>query len=131
MHATHHHLAELFGVASILTLGCGPSGSTEPTIGAVDVTVSTTSADVDIDPDGYAVSVDNGPGQAVGVNATLTIGALATGNHLVRLDGMAGNCSVNGPNPLSFEMRAGKAAASVSFTVFCVGAISGAGSWDY
>jgi hypothetical protein len=132
MHAAHHQLAApLLGVASILTLGCGLPGSTEPTLGAVDVTVSTTSADVDIDPDGYALSVDGGAGRAVGVNAHVTIDALRAGNHLVRLDGMASNCSVNGPNPLSFEMPTGRAAAPVSFAVFCLGANSGARDWDY
>jgi hypothetical protein len=132
MHGTHHHLAApLFGVASVLTLGCGLSGSTAPRTGAIDVTVATTSADADVDPDGYMLSVDAGPRRTVGVNATVTIDALPAGNHLVQLDGMASNCSVNGPNPLSFEMRAGKASSPVSFTVFCVGATSGAGGWDY
>jgi hypothetical protein len=132
MRATHGYLAATFlGFAAILTLGCDDStGPAQPTTGAIQITVSTAGATVDIDPDGYTLSIDRGPGQAVAVNAAVTIGALSSGKHHVRLDGLASNCSVNGSNPRSVEVIAGQSAAPLSFAVSCF-APSGGGGWDY
>ncbi len=52
----------------------------------------------DLDPDGYSVSVDAGPGQALGTNGTITI-TTAAGDHIVELSAVANNCVVNGDNP--------------------------------
>lgn len=82
--------------------------------------VSTAGASIDLDPDGYALSVDGEPGRAVGVNAIVVFVALPAGNHLVRLDGLAPNCSVSGSNPRSVEAIAGKAASHISFSVSCI-----------
>ena len=105
MRVTSYYLGATFlGLAAILTLGCDdsrpPAG---PVTGAIEITVATASASIDIDPDGYSLSIDGGPGLPVGVNAAVTIGALPTGKHLVRLDGVAPNCSVSGTNPRSRE----------------------------
>ena len=118
MRITRYHLATLVGLAAMLTLGC--SDSTGPTTTSVLVTVLT--AGTEADPDGYTLSIDDGPGQAVGVNATVTIDGLPTGNHLFRLDGLASNCSVSGTNPRSVDVIAVNAASpiSVSFSVSCL-----------
>lgn len=120
MRITHCYLAATFlGLAAILTLGC--DNSTGPTTGAIAVTVSTAGANIDLDPDGYTLSIDGGPGQAVAVNAAVTIADLPTGNHLVRLDGLAPNCSVSGTNPRSVDVIASSDASSpVSFSVSCM-----------
>jgi hypothetical protein len=132
MCATYGYLAATFlGLAVIVTVGCDDStGPALPTTGAIEITVST-SANIDIDPDGYALSIDGGPGQAVGVNATVMISALPSGKHLIRLDGLAPNCSVTGTNPRSVDVIADEAASPVSFSVSCRATTDGAGGWDY
>ena len=125
--------ATFLGLAGILTLGCGDStGPPAQTTGVVVISVSTSSTSIDVDPDGYTLSIDGQPGQAVGVNAFLTIRAVLQGTHLLRLDGVASNCSVRGPNPLSVYVFPDKAPSPVTFSVSC-GAKGGGGEggWDY
>jgi hypothetical protein len=131
MRATQGYLAATFlGFAAILTLGCDDStGPAQPT-GAIQITVSTKGANIDIDPDGYTLRLDGGPGRTVAVNAAVRIGLVPSGTHLVRLDGLASNCSVDGPNPRSVEVIAGESASPLSFAVSCV-VPSGGGGWDY
>lgn len=136
MRITHYLAATLFGLAAILTLGCDDStGPAAPTTGTIVVTVSTVSDNTNVDPGGYILSIDGGPGEAVGINASVTIGALPRGNHLVRLDGLASNCSVSGTNPRSVNVIALNTASpiAVAFSVSCsaAGGSSGAGDWDY
>ena len=113
--------ATVLGLAAILSLGC--DDSTGPTTGAIRVAVSTSGANSDVDPDGYTVSIDGGPTQTIGLNTAVTIANLPPGNHLVRLDGLALNCSIAGTNPLSVDVITGGKASSpvsVSFSVSCV-----------
>ena len=129
---TDHYATAFLGLTAVLTLGCGDSTvpvAPPPLTGAIEVTVLTESASVDVDPDGYTLSVDGGSSQSVGVNSTVTIGALATGSHLLRLDGLAANCSASGGNPRSIDVIAERA-SPVSFSVTCV-TTTGKGDWDY
>ena len=73
----------------------------------------------DLDPDGYTVTVDGGPGQAVGLNGTVTFTGLAEGDHTVALSGVAGNCTVGGANPRTVAVPFG-GTASTAFAVACV-----------
>ena len=111
--------AILLGFSIILSSGCShePTASTS---GAIAVTVATAGAnsDLDLDLDGYTLSVDSGPAQAVWVNATVTIGDLPTGSRLVRLDGVASNCAVDGTNPRTVNVAFG-VTAEVVFTIRC------------
>ena len=125
----HHHLAAL-AAASVLSMGC-ERGPSEPTTGAIAVTVATASADVDLDPDGYTLSVDGGPSTAVGVNGTVTIDAVPRGGHLVRIDGLAANCAVSGPNQVWVDLSGSTATAPAAFAVFCWTPNGGVGPWDY
>jgi hypothetical protein len=130
-----HYLATAFlGVAAILTLGCGDSTaavSAPPPTGAIEITVSTAGAITDIDPDGYFLSIDEGPKQSVRVDATVRIDGVRLGTHLVRLDGLAANCAVDGANLRSVDVIADAATSTVSFAVSCLPNDSGAGEWDY
>ena len=132
MRATQGYLAAtLLGLAAVLTPGC--HDSTEPAVtatGAIEITVSTAGETVDIDPDGYTLSIDGGRGRAVAVNAAVTIGALPRGKHLVRLDGLAPNCSVDGASVSSVEVITDAGTSRVSFSVSC-GPTSEGGGWDY
>lgn len=138
MRVSHNYITLTFlGLAAILTLGCrdstGPLGpTTEPATGAIEVSVSTTvSSDSDVDPDGYTLSIVGASDHGVGVNGSLSIGALPIGVYLVRLHGLAPNCSVRGTNPLAVRVTADTAATRVSFSVSCSKAGDGAGDWDY
>jgi len=124
--------ASFLALAAIMTVGCGDSnGPVAPTTGAIRITVSTTSAIIDIDPDGYYLTIDGGPVHFVGVNSTWTVAALPIGSHLVRLDGLAQNCGVNGANPLSVYVTTDKPPSPASFSVACLTLKTEPGPWDY
>ncbi|MFL5561399.1 MAG: metallophosphoesterase, partial [Gemmatimonadaceae bacterium] len=82
------------------------------------LTVATSTTGTTLDPDGYAVSVDGGAGQAITVNGSVTFAGLVPGTHSVALSGVASNCSVTGANPQSVGITAG-ATTSASFSVTC------------
>src|SRR6476620_9093818 len=122
MRITHHHSAALVGFAAMMTLGC--DASTAPKTGAIKITISTAGASIDVDPDGYSLSIDGRLSTVIGPNDVITIGDLAPGNYLVRLEGLATNCSVTGNNPVSVDVVDGDKSASpvgVAFSVSCIG----------
>ncbi len=84
--------------------------------GSLEVRTVTTGSPVD--PSGYTVRVDGGAALAIGSNATRTVDALAAGPHAVALGGIAGNCSVDGENPLEVTVAASQI-ATVTFAVTC------------
>jgi hypothetical protein len=69
-------------------------------------------------PAGYQVALDGNPPQTIGVNATLTIADLESGDHLVLLTGLGTDCGVTGSNPLSLQL-APNATARAEFAVAC------------
>ena len=84
-----------------------------PTTGSILLTMSTTGALPD--PDGYLVTIENGPAAAMGVNDTHLFNGLAPGSHKVVITGIAPNCSQYlpdqvtaivgaGPDPLAFTL---------------------------
>ncbi len=104
--------AALFGVGT--SAGCKDAPG--PTIGAARVTVTTVG--LDLDSDGYIVSVDGEPRRAVGLVDAVTLRELATGAHTLALGGVAANCAVGGDNPRTMTVTAGDTAA-VAFAVGC------------
>src|SRR6266571_3659050 len=99
--------------------GCGdstPVGIAGPTTGVLQVTVSTSGAD--IPANGYTVSVDSAAGQAVTVNGALTISGLKVSTHSVTLYGIAANCALSGVNTRAVDVIAGDTVA-VAFAVGC------------
>ena len=87
-----------------------------PATGTLRVTTHTSGPEQDAD--GYAVSVDDGTGQPIGLSATLDVANLAAGAHNVQLTGAAANCSVAGNNPRSATVPEG-GVVEVTFTVTC------------
>jgi hypothetical protein len=123
---------ELSGVAANCEVGGqNPRAITVPAGGTVNVpfaitcaagtgtlAVRTVSTGSPADASGYTVTVDDGAPVAIGVNATRTIDGLAPGSHAVLLDGIAGNCAVQGQNPVNVTITA-EATAELEFAVQC------------
>jgi len=129
MRITRFHFAATFiPVGAILTLGCfDPMTTPSLADGSIEITMATVGANIDLDPDGYTLSVDGGSRQPVDANATVKIAALSTGHHLVQLDGVASNCSVAGTNPRSVDVLSDDRATSpvaVLFSVSCVARVA-------
>jgi hypothetical protein len=107
-------------LAAILTAGCADSSApTSQQAGAIKISVTTTSTGGDIDPDGYLLGVDNAPGQAIAVDTELSLSGLPIGRHLVRLEGLAVNCAVDGYNPVSVDVTSRTSPTPVRFSVTC------------
>jgi len=89
-------------------------------LAAIRVTVTTTG--VDPDPDGYSVTAD-GPGGirsgTVAPNGAIVIDRLIEGRYTVTLNGLAGNCTVDGPSAVMVTATWG-VTADVAFAVTCV-----------
>ena len=87
--------------------------------GTGTIRISTTTTGIDLDPDGYRVSVDGGAATlVVGANDALVVPGLNPGNHTVTLGGTAFNCAVSSTNPRSVGVVAG-GAADISFAITC------------
>lgn len=97
------------GTSTMFHIICAPTG-------AVEVMVSTTG--VDIDPDGYLVTVEGSQTQSIGVDGTVAFSDITAGDHLVELTGLAPNCSVGDDNPRTLNVPAGNT-AQTAFAVTC------------
>ncbi len=101
---------------SLLWLACGDGDLTAPETGRLTVTTSTTGSPAD--PDGYILGVDDREAQPIGGNAAITVDSLAEGDHLVRLTGVADNCTVAGENPRTVAVEGGAEVES-GFAISC------------
>lgn len=99
-------------------VGCGGGGSdlSGPSTGSLDVTTATTGPEPDAD--GYTVSLDGGPAQAIAANGAWRTEGLSSGSHAVTLAGISPNCTVSEGAGLTVQVVAGETAA-VRFTVTC------------
>ena len=88
-----------------------------PLTGSLEVAAVTTGDD--LDPDGYTVSVDGGPAQALATNGSVTISGVTAGDRSVQLSGLAGNCTVSGANPQTVTVPGG-GSVSATFNISCV-----------
>lgn len=134
------HRVDLFGAAAncnvqgndprVDTVVAGVVGATRFDVGCVsagNLFVATSTTGVDLDPDGYTVTVDGGVSQPVATNGNMTFTGVSTGSHTVTLSGIAGNCSASGANPQTVTVTAG-GTADVSFPLSCAPTGSGTGS---
>jgi hypothetical protein len=104
----------LLWAAPLTVLGCG-GGGTDVVLPALSVSTSTQG--VELDPDGYNLMIDGSPNQPVGVSASVVVERLSEGDHVVELEGIAGNCTA-GENPRTVSVQSG-ATATASFAVTC------------
>ncbi|MEJ7758596.1 MAG: hypothetical protein WKF55_03265 [Gemmatimonadaceae bacterium] len=116
--------AACFGVAAILTVGCSEASGPAETAKTrtIRVDFATTGVAADLDQDGYTVSIDGGEGRAASGNIPVLFPNVSPGEHLVQLDGLAPNCSVDGTNPRAVSVTGGDPTAPiiVSFSITCM-----------
>ena len=91
------------------------SVSCAATTGGITVTTTTTGSSL---PNGYSVTVDGGAGQAIGINASVTISGLTPGSHAVVLSGVPANCTVANGTSRTVTVTAG-GTGSAAFTIGC------------
>jgi Tol biopolymer transport system component len=109
-------LALLVTGAALAGLSCGGDITTPPTTGSLVITTSTSGPEPDAD--GYAVKIDEGAETAIATSGTLRRDNIESGNHSVRLTGMAANCTVAGENPRSVSVPA-RETVTVTFDLTC------------
>lgn len=74
----------------------------------------------ELDPDGYAVTLDGVETRAIGTTDTTTFVDVPQGDHSVFLSGVSANCTVNGANPLTVNVPA-EGTGDATFNVTCAG----------
>src|SRR3989440_633556 len=89
-----------------------------PTTGEVVVTTATSGSNF---PAGYTVTLDTGQSGTIGANDSVTATGIPTGDHMVTLSGVPGNCTLATPNPLAVTVTAGTT-TQAGFTISCTGA---------
>jgi dipeptidyl aminopeptidase/acylaminoacyl peptidase len=110
------HPATLWSLSGLL-LGCSKDPTApQPGTGAIEIT-STTSGAIP-DPDGYTATIDGGSNLLIPVGRSTRIDELPVGSYSIRLSGVASNCAVSGPNPVTASVAAGET-TRVSFRVTC------------
>jgi Big-like domain-containing protein/leishmanolysin len=102
-----------FGAAA---LGAGCSNSTEPTTGTLEVATATSG--VELDGDGYTLTVDAQPGVAIAPSTTVRLNQITSGSHVLTLGGLSPNCAVVGANPRTATVTPGGIAAT-TFSIAC------------
>lgn len=104
--------------ATLLFIVLAPACANEPTAplpGAIAVTVQTSGGEPD--DDRMTVVVASAV-RGITVHSPITIPSLNPGTYTVALTGVAGNCTVTGPNPVSVTVPSGKT-AEVSVALVC------------
>jgi Tol biopolymer transport system component len=101
-----------------LAAGCGgePTANGPARTGSLQITVSTTGRDPDLD--GYTAAVDGGSPITLSAGGTVTIPNLAVGAHTVTLAGLQENCLPVTPAEVDVDVS-DAATASAGFEVTC------------
>lgn len=97
---------------------CGGPDLAGPSLGSIQVTVATNGNAADLDTDGYTVTIDDGSGQSITIEGSVTFNQVTAADHSVALSGLASNCYVPGLDPVTVTVRGGSTARA-SFLVNC------------
>lgn len=90
----------------------------EPTLGSIRVATNTSGDDPDVD--GYTLDLIGGQvAIPLAANGDRTVVNVDKGERVVKLRGVSGNCSIDGPNPRSVIVTAG-ATVDLSFKIVCL-----------
>jgi hypothetical protein len=141
--ATGAHEVALYGIASNCSVNTLDKGANNPrgffliagvastdfsvacgSWGGLFISVNTTGVDLG---GGYTVTVDGGASQQVAANGNVTYTLLNAGSHAVALSGVAGNCTLSGPNAQQVTVSAGQM-ASLTFSASCAPVGTGSGA---
>lgn len=107
----------LVAVAGLVLAGCGETFISVSSDGRIEVSVTTSGAD--LDTDGFTISVDGRTERRVAPGATVVLEGLEEGSHTVGLRGLPNTCHIVGDNPrVVIVARDGRAV--VAFDVRCV-----------
>lgn len=113
------------GLALLGALACGCTGDQTleaPPVAAPDVGWIVVGAAVtgeDIDADGFIVTVDGGSPRRLAVGEAITFSDLRPNTHTVRIDGIAQNCVLHGPDVQAAAVVAHEGTA-VIYNVTCI-----------
>ena len=126
------HNVTLSGLAINCALGGSPSRTVDvrtgspavvtfsvlcnPLVGSVHATTATSG--MDLDPDGYSLTVDGGSTHPIASTGSLDLPNLSVATHQLTLSGVAGNCVVGQPNPRSASVSYATT-TTVAFVVTC------------
>lgn len=127
------HTVVLGGVAANCTVSGGSSQTVDVTAGETasvsfsvtcapltgNLTVAVNTSGVNLDPNGYTVTLDGANGRSVGINGSVTYADITAGSHSVAISGLAANCTVSGGSSRTVQVPAG-GTASTTFSVTCV-----------
>lgn len=81
--------------AMLLALaGCGSDGGITPAGPPGTLLVTAVTSGTDVDANGYLVSLDSSPQQALGANGSTTFETVPSGDHILDVGGVSGNCTV-------------------------------------
>jgi hypothetical protein len=124
-----------FAAGSSLTTACertdtpvSPVIPLSPEVVTIRIATQGTNPDLD----GYVLTWDGNLGKIVGLQDSVAVTGLSTGQHTVRLAGVAGNCKIAGDNPVRFDLSAdSEAPISVSFSISCSEIPVCTACWDY
>lgn len=112
----------LASALAVLITSCGdptaspPSDSQLEKRGSIRVTTSTSGTEPD--PDGFLVSVDDGDERSIAPDGSVTFDSLREGGHVVRISGVAHNCSVSG-EPTQMASVAEDQTTDVAYVITC------------
>lgn len=107
----------VLGALAMLLGACG-SGEELASTNLGMLRLATVTEGEPADPDGYSLSIDDGPAVAIGVADTVESPNLPPGDHSVALVGMAVNCRLAGSNPRSVTVLVGTT-TELTFRVTC------------
>lgn len=106
----------ILGTGLFILVACGGDDLVRPTTGTLEVTTITTGSD--LDPDGYLLTLDDRPEEAIDIRDDLAISNLAPGDHLVTLSGVVENCALGGAGGRTVTVIAGDT-VNVTFRINC------------
>ena len=95
--------------------------------GSGSIVVATQTSGSDIDPDGYTVLVNGDALASVPASGQQTIPGLTPGDYVVQLDGVAGNCQIDGTNARRVTVLDGQS-SPVNYSITCDPLPPGTGS---
>ena len=73
---------------------------------------------MNLDPDGYTITVDDTIAESIGVNGSVMFAGLSPGEHLATLTGTTINSSLTSANPVRVTVPQGREVAT-TFVITC------------